>query len=58
MEERVHHLGGVFQIHSNPGAGTRVVVELPLPADGRSPVARVDFVPEERQAPAAVRIPS
>jgi len=30
MEERVNHLGGVFEIRSNPGAGTRVEVELPL----------------------------
>jgi signal transduction histidine kinase len=30
MEERVHHLGGEFEIESEPGAGTRVAVELPL----------------------------
>jgi signal transduction histidine kinase len=30
MEERVHHLGGVFRIRSAPGGGTRVAVELPL----------------------------
>jgi len=30
MEERVHHLGGVFQVSSSPGAGTRVEVELPV----------------------------
>ncbi|HEY7335487.1 MAG TPA: sensor histidine kinase [Bryobacteraceae bacterium] len=30
MEERVNHLGGVFQVRSEPGAGTRVAVELPL----------------------------
>lgn len=30
MEERVNHLGGVFHIQSEPGAGTRVAVELPL----------------------------
>jgi signal transduction histidine kinase len=30
MEERVHHLGGAFEIHSKPGAGTKVAVELPL----------------------------
>jgi signal transduction histidine kinase len=30
MEERVHHLGGVFGIRSAPGGGTRVAVELPL----------------------------
>ena len=30
MEERVHHLGGEFEIESEPGAGTKVAVELPL----------------------------
>ena len=30
MEERVRHLGGAFQVHSTPGAGTIVDVELPL----------------------------
>ncbi|MGD1090473.1 MAG: sensor histidine kinase [Bryobacteraceae bacterium] len=30
MEERVHHLGGAFQINSSPGVGTKVAVELPL----------------------------
>ena len=30
MEERVHHLGGVFIVRSHPGAGTKVAVELPL----------------------------
>ncbi len=30
MEERVNHLGGVFQVRSAPGSGTRVAVELPL----------------------------
>ncbi|HML17913.1 MAG TPA: sensor histidine kinase [Bryobacteraceae bacterium] len=30
MEERVHHLGGAFEIASRPGSGTRVAVELPL----------------------------
>jgi signal transduction histidine kinase len=30
MEERVHHLGGVFKIRSEPGGGTKVAVELPL----------------------------
>jgi signal transduction histidine kinase len=29
MEERVHHLGGIFGIRSAPGGGTRVAVELP-----------------------------
>jgi signal transduction histidine kinase len=30
MEERVNHLGGAFEIESEPGGGTRVAVELPL----------------------------
>src|SRR5262249_57496935 len=30
MEERVRHLGGQFQVRSQPGAGTKVDVELPL----------------------------
>jgi signal transduction histidine kinase len=30
MQERVHHLGGAFQIDSRPGGGTVVAVELPL----------------------------
>ena len=30
MQERVHHLGGSFEVHSTPGSGTRVAVELPL----------------------------
>jgi signal transduction histidine kinase len=30
MEERVNHLGGMFQVHSVPGYGTKVAVELPL----------------------------
>jgi signal transduction histidine kinase len=30
MEERVQHLGGAFQVHSTPGRGTSLRVELPL----------------------------
>src|SRR5579883_376985 len=30
MEERVNHLGGVFEIVSHPGTGTKLEVELPL----------------------------
>ena len=30
MEERVRHLGGVFQIDSRPGRGTLLGVTLPL----------------------------
>ncbi|HLN03758.1 MAG TPA: sensor histidine kinase [Bryobacteraceae bacterium] len=31
MEERVEHLGGTFQVRSEPGHGTVLDVELPLP---------------------------
>ena len=31
MEERVNHLGGAFQVKSEPGHGTVLLVELPLP---------------------------
>ena len=30
MEERVHHLGGEFQLDSAPGRGTRIDIALPL----------------------------
>jgi signal transduction histidine kinase len=33
MEERVSHLGGVFSVHSEPGQGAELRVELPLPAE-------------------------
>ena len=32
MEERVRRLGGVFTLDSEPGRGTRLSVELPLPS--------------------------
>jgi signal transduction histidine kinase len=32
MEERVRHLGGSFDVHSRPGAGTTLHVSLPLSA--------------------------
>jgi len=32
MRERVELLGGVFQLFTEPGSGTRLVVGLPLPA--------------------------
>jgi signal transduction histidine kinase len=31
MHERVHQWGGSLQIHSRPGAGTRIVVHIPVP---------------------------
>jgi len=30
MEERVNHLGGAFEVASQPGNGTKVAVELPI----------------------------
>ena len=30
MEERVHHLGGVFKIDSQPGRGTLLTIRLPI----------------------------
>jgi signal transduction histidine kinase len=40
MEERVRHLGGQFQVESQPGGGTRISMLLPLaaPAPGPAPV--------------------
>jgi signal transduction histidine kinase len=37
MEERVHHLGGTFEINSQPGCGTSVKVELPFASLHRVP---------------------
>ena len=34
MRERIALLGGSFEIHSEPGAGTEVVAEVPLPEAG------------------------
>jgi signal transduction histidine kinase len=32
MEERARKMGGRFEIHSAPGRGTRLVVQIPVPA--------------------------
>jgi signal transduction histidine kinase len=32
MEERVTHLGGRFHLHSEPGRGTRLRIDIPLAA--------------------------
>ena len=37
MEERVVNLGGVFQIASQPGAGTRITIALPVAAARETP---------------------
>lgn len=31
MHERVHQWGGSLQVHSRPGAGTKIVVHIPIP---------------------------
>jgi signal transduction histidine kinase len=31
MQERVAALGGTFEVHSEPGKGTRIEVRLPFP---------------------------
>jgi signal transduction histidine kinase len=40
MEERVTHLGGTFHVHSKPGDGATLVVELPGPGSIRPPAVR------------------
>lgn len=37
MKERVEMVGGTFQIHSKPGKGTTIQVEIPRPADPAHP---------------------
>jgi signal transduction histidine kinase len=32
MRERAESIGGTFDLHSTPGSGTRITVELPTPA--------------------------
>ncbi len=34
MRERVESLGGIFQVQSEPGRGTRVIARLPLEKNG------------------------
>ena len=36
IEERVARLGGKCEVHSSPGTGTIVAIELPLPGEGPS----------------------
>ena len=36
MRERVERSGGALLVESEPGRGTTLVVELPMPADGRA----------------------
>lgn len=37
IEERTARVGGTLAMHSEPGAGTRIRVEIPLPANGVEP---------------------
>ena len=39
MGERVEALNGTFEVHSAPGAGTRLVFSVPLPASARAAAA-------------------
>jgi len=39
MSERIEALNGTFEIHSAPGAGTRLVISVPLSAEARLPAA-------------------
>ena len=41
MEERVNHLGGAFQVKSEPGKGTTLVAELPLATHTPNPQTTV-----------------
>lgn len=41
MQERVAHLNGKFSVHSEPGQGTIVQVELPAPVRAQQPVSSV-----------------
>ncbi|HKW99865.1 MAG TPA: ATP-binding protein [Bryobacteraceae bacterium] len=41
MEERVNHLGGTFQVKSEPGKGTTLVAELPLATHTPNPQTTV-----------------
>jgi len=40
MEERVQHLGGTFHVRSEPGSGTELQVELPVPGEPAALFAR------------------
>jgi signal transduction histidine kinase len=39
MEERVTHLGGNFQLHSEPGHGTGLRIEIPLSESAMEAIA-------------------
>lgn len=48
MRERAGYLGGDVQIVSEPGKGTRIIITLPKPAEGR-PVSSDEQEPQEEK---------
>lgn len=51
MQERAGLVGGLVQIASKPGDGTRVVIRMPYPGvDGRDPICGMDVGPEALSA--------
>jgi signal transduction histidine kinase len=36
MEERLRQVGGILRVTSQPGKGTIVVAEVPMPSGGRA----------------------
>lgn len=52
VQERVSEFGGTFRIESEPGQGTRLIVELPaLPREQAEPAAAADGEPGREPAP-------
>jgi glucose-6-phosphate-specific signal transduction histidine kinase len=50
MQERVAALGGMFEVHSEPGKGTRIEVCLPFPQLSVSVLAEDDMAVSPRGA--------
>ena len=47
MQERAGLVGGVVQITSEPGQGTRVMIHMPYPGvDGRDPICGMEVGPD------------
>ncbi|HLH43963.1 MAG TPA: sensor histidine kinase, partial [Bryobacteraceae bacterium] len=49
IQERAARLGGVLNVHSTPGAGTIVSVELPFRRERTSPIASEQAAPAARE---------